>query len=85
MDYHVTVYASYQIAGYELPNLWASFSLVQKAKYCLRRLYIPHIYPLPVIKNIANFLSHKVLSTILTDYRNKGTKKMKSSFKYTIF
>ena len=85
MDYHVTVYASYELVGYDLPNLWESFSLMQKAKYYMRQLYIPHIYPLPVIKNIVNFMSLKVLRTILTDYRNKGTKKMKNSLKYTIF
>jgi len=85
MDYHVVVYSKYQLVGYDLPQLWASFSLLQKARYYVRQLYIPYIYPLPGVKNVINFFSHKALSTILHDYRNKGTKKMNTSLKYTIF
>ena len=85
MDYHVVVYSKYELLGFDLPNLWASFSLMQKAKYYLRQVYIPHIYPLPGLKNILNLISNKVLSNILHDYRNKGTKKMTNSLKYTIF
>lgn len=83
--YHFEGFLKYQLVGYDLPQLWASFSLLQKARYYVRQLYIPYIYPLPGVKNVINFFSHKALSTILHDYRNKGTKKMNTSLKYTIF
>ena len=82
---HFEGFLQYQLVGYDLPQLWASFSLLQKARYYVRQLYIPYIYPLPGVKNVINFFSHKALSTILHDYRNKGTKKMNTSLKYTIF
>ena len=56
MDYHVVIFSAYELVGYDLPNLWASFSPLQKAKYYLRLLYVPHIYPLPVIKGRFHYI-----------------------------
>ena len=42
-------------------------------------MYVPHFYPLPGVKSILNTLSVFTLDTILRDYRNKGTGKMKSN------
>ena len=73
MDYHVVVYAKYELIGYDLPQLWSSFSLVQRAKYYLRQLYIPYLYPLPGLKDLANWISHRILNNVLTEYRSKGS------------
>ena len=79
MDYHVVVYAKYELVGLPLPNLWRSFSLLQRVQYYLRQLYVPHIYPLPLVKTCLNTTTKYVLQNILHNYRTKGSKKMKSS------
>ena len=56
MDYHVVIYSKYELVGYDLPNLRASFTPLQRLSYYTRRLLIPHIYPLPGIKNLVNLL-----------------------------
>ena len=77
MDYHVTVYIAYELVGFNLTNLWNSFSILQKMKYYLRIIYFPHIYPLPVIKTINNNIGISILENILETYRKKGfTKKI---------
>ena len=77
MDYHVTVYIAYELVGFNLPNLWNSFSISQKMTYYARVIYFPHIYPLPVIKTLNNKLGISILENILQTYRKKGfTKKM---------
>ena len=48
-------------------------------KYFPCQLYVPHFYPLPGVKSILNTLSVFTLDTILRDYRNKGSGKMKSN------
>ena len=48
-------------------------------KYFPCQLYVPHFYPLPGVKSILNTLSVFTLDTILKDYRNKGSGKMKSN------
>lgn len=56
MDYHVVVYSKYELVGYHLPNLWASFTPLQRMNYYARHLLFPHVCSLPGIKNIINFL-----------------------------
>lgn len=63
-DYHVVVYSKYRLVGFDLPRLWASFSLVQRAKYYLRQLYLPYIYPLPGVKQTLNYLTNTVFQRI---------------------
>jgi len=72
MDYHVVIYAKYELVGIPLPKLWASLSPWQKAQYYLRHIYIPHIYPLPGIKQTLDFLGDFTLKKILADYQKKG-------------
>ena len=77
MDYHVTVYIAYELVGFNLNNLWNSFSIIQKMKYYMRIIYFPHIYPLPIIKTINNNIGVSILENILETYRKKGfTKKI---------
>ena len=81
MDYHVVLYDKYELVGYDLPKLWASFSLIQRARYYLRHIYIPYLYPLPGIKDVANWISLHILNKVLTTYRNKGFGSKKTSQK----
>jgi len=77
MDYHVTVYVAYELVGYNLVNLWKSFSITQKMKYYLRQIYVPHIYPIPFIKTVVNKFAVRTLENILHTYRKRGfTKKI---------
>ena len=85
MDYHVTMYTAYQLVGIELQNLWKSFSLFQKSKYYMRLFYLPHFYPLSLVRPNANKLSVMALENILEAYQKKGKEKMKTGLKYTIF
>ena len=81
MDYHVTVYCAYELVGIDLPNLWASFSLYQRAKYYFRQLYLPHIYPMFFIKDSINKMTVHTLEKILQEFKNKGKKKIQTSLK----
>ena len=72
MDYHVVVYAKYELCGIQLPKLWASLSLMQKAQYYLRQVYLPHLYPLPGLKQAVNYAAGLTLSSILDKYQKKG-------------
>merc|ERR1712013_15349 len=72
MDYHVVMYAKYELCGIPLPKLWASLSMMQKAKYYLRQAYIPHIYPLPGVRQTINYFARLTLSSILDNYQKKG-------------
>ena len=72
MDYHVVVYAKYELCGIPLPKLWASLSMMQKAQYYLRQAYIPHIYPLPGARQTINYFARLTLSSILDNYQKKG-------------
>ena len=72
MDYHVVVYTKYELVGLPLPKLWASLGPLQKAQYYLRQIYLPHIYPLPGVKQTINFLADCTLRKILADYQKKG-------------
>jgi len=78
MDYHVVLYSKYELVGFDLPNLWKSFSLAQKAKYYLREVYIPHVYPLPIIKDLINMVSKWLLDHMLSEFQKKGPKAFKS-------
>ena len=72
MDYHVVIYAKYELCGVPLPKLWASLSLLQKTQYYLRHIYIPHIYPLPGVRQTVNFFAQLTLQSILDNYQKKG-------------
>lgn len=72
MDYHVVLYSKYELVGIPLPKLWNSLSLWQKSQYYFRQLYIPHIYPLPGVKQTINFFAKLTLGNILQNYQKKG-------------
>ena len=57
-----------------LENLYQVLAMSLMISACVRLVYLPHIYPLQGFKDLVNFLSHKALSHILSNYRNKGTK-----------
>ena len=81
----MVVYTKYELVGLNLPNLWESFSVLQRVQYYLRHLYVPHIYPLPLIKTTLNTATKYVLQNILHNYRTKGSKKMESSGLFSYF
>ena len=65
-DYNVVAYAKYRLVGYDLPNLWKSFSLKQRLGYYVRQLYLPYIYPLPGVKQLINYLTNSVLGRVFS-------------------
>merc|ERR1712126_49633 len=74
MDYHVVAYTNYELVGFPLPKLWASFSYSQVYKYYMRKIFVPYIYPIPGIKHILNWLGYKLLDIILASYQARGKK-----------
>jgi len=78
MDYHVTAYTIYETVGYPLPRLWDTFSYFQVFKYYMRKIYQCHIYPLPGIRQLANWLADFALRKTLKVHETKGNKAEKS-------
>ena len=65
-DYNVVAYTKYRLVGYDLPNLWKSFSLKQRLVYYFRQVYLPYIYPLPGVKQLINYFTHSVLGKVFS-------------------
>ena len=65
-DYNVVAYAKYRLVGYDLPNLWMSFSLKQKLLYYFRQIYLPYFYPLPGVKQVINYFTKSVLGKVFS-------------------
>ena len=62
MDYHVVLYSKYELVGFDLPNLWKSFSLAQeklKIKNANLQAFnwsVVSIYALSLIDNVISFI-----------------------------
>ena len=65
-DYNVVAYTKYRLVGFDLPNLWKSFSLKQRLVYYFRQIYLPYIYPLPGVKQIINYFTNSVLGKVFS-------------------
>jgi len=73
MDYHVIAYAHYELIGYPLPKLWATFSIRQVIHYYLRKTH-EYIYPLPGVRQTYNWLANNWTSNLLNEHKAKGSK-----------
>ena len=65
-DYNVVAYTKYRLVGFDLPNLWKSFSLKQRLVYYFRQVYLPYIYPLPGVKQLINYFTNSVLGKVFS-------------------
>lgn len=72
MDYHVVAYSNYELVGFPLPKLWATFSPWQVTQYYVRKVYQRHIYPLPGVRQMANWASDTYVSQLLKGYQARG-------------
>ena len=72
-DYHVVAYTNYQLVGYNLPNLWASFSVRQRTNYYIRKIS-SYIYTLPGIREATNYFTNRIMKRILSHFNRRNNK-----------
>lgn len=78
-DYHVVAYTNYQLVGYNLPNLWASFSALQRAKYYIRNVW-SFLAHLPGISQLLNSYANKTLKRIFQHFNRRYSKQQSCPF-----
>lgn len=87
LDYHVAAYRTYNMVGFPLPGLWASFSYWQCVQYYMQKWFFQYVYTLSGPRYLTNWLVRFTLDTLLsniqtrgkrfnTPYKNKNSKKV---------
>merc|ERR1711874_172370 len=78
-DYHVVAYTNYHLVGYDLPNLWASFSLVQRTKYYTKQIY-SFFFNLPGVRQALNYFTDRFMKKILSRFNKRNKKQAECPF-----